>query len=71
MNHKEKVKLANRLYTREERKNDRRLPHPLGKFASLNWDNRKREIAERVRRHQDAAHARAVARREKKLSATN
>ena len=46
MTHKEKVKLARRLKTREELKTKGK-----GIFMSSAWESRKQAIKERVRKH--------------------
>lgn len=62
--HKSKVKMARRLQTNEERKAGKSI-FESGKYSTSKWKDRKIAIAERVKRKQDAAHARAVERKKK------
>lgn len=52
MKHKEKIKIARSLLTKEERLNNTPI------FSSTGWFNRKRAIAGRVERQQKLAHER-------------
>lgn len=63
MNHKTKLKIARKLYTKVDKLSGFKL------FYSYAWEDRKAAIAERVKRQQSAAHERAVEReRVRKLS---
>lgn len=59
MRHKDKVKLARKLYTKADK--DMRW----GLFDSYAWKRRSEAIASRVKRQQDAAHKRALERKAK------
>jgi hypothetical protein len=61
MKHREKVKLARKLRTLSEI----RLGVPI--FQSETWEKRKEAIQERVKRQQERAHKRALARKKKKI----
>jgi hypothetical protein len=60
MNHKAKVKLARKM----PRTAMDDMPPREGKFQTEAWERRKDAIQARVKRQQDAAHARALARKE-------
>jgi hypothetical protein len=70
----DKLKMARRMMTKKEKKavkvqgkGDMKIKYHTSPFDSVAWNNRKKAILARVKRQQEAAHARAVARKQAKL----